>query len=509
MSANSEALRLNLEYYRKQAKALLAAAKGNDRAALERISKHLPQFDAALAKLHDAQLTVARENGFASWPRFRAHIAESAPDEKRLSAAFIEKVLSDLRGAEQMLAANPKIAGSGFYVALTFGDANGIEEALRESPELATKAGGPRNWEPLLYLCFSRFSTGASRLAGGMAAAAHVLLRYGADPNASFVSKDWPDHPRLSCLYGATGLNNNPALALALLEAGANPNDGESLYHSTEHKDLACLKLLLRFGATPAGSNALKHMLDREDEEGLKLLLAAGADPNERNDKGETALHWAIWRGRSVPILAALLDRGVDLDAQRKDGRTAYALAVQSGQSEAAAFLAARGAKMEISALDRFVGSFATADEKEWDTLLSYRPEIVVSAENEKLLVDLAANRRTAAVRALLACGLPVDSPGPMGETALHWACWKGNADLVELLLAQGAPLTVEDRQFHATPVGWFEHGSENCGEDGGDYEKVAQLLIAAGAEVKPRGRTGRSAADREVRPTSGQSTMD
>jgi hypothetical protein len=41
-------------------------------------------------------------------------------------------------------------------------------------------------------------------------------------------------HNPLSCLYGAAGLNNNPALTLALLEAGANPNDGESFYHSTK-----------------------------------------------------------------------------------------------------------------------------------------------------------------------------------------------------------------------------------------------------------------------------------
>ncbi len=134
------------------------------------------------------------------------------------------------------------------------------------------------------------------------------------------------------------------------------------------------------------------------------------------------------------------------------------------------------------------MGASATADEKEWEALLSYRPEIVLSAENETLLVDLATNRRTAAVRALLACGVPVDSPGPLGETALHWACWKGCADLVELLLAHGATLNIEDRQFHATAVGWFEHGSENCDEVGGDDAKVARLLMAAGAKVKLRG---------------------
>jgi ankyrin repeat protein len=112
-------------------------------------------------------------------------------------------------------------------------------------------------------------------------------------------------------------------LASALLEAGANPNDSESLYHSTEHKDLACIKLLLRRGAAPAGTNALKHMLDRENLEGVHLLLAAGADPNEVNNRGETALHWVVWRGRSAPIIDTLLNSGARL---KHDARTATRL---------------------------------------------------------------------------------------------------------------------------------------------------------------------------------------
>jgi ankyrin repeat protein len=68
-----------------------------------------------------------------------------------------------------------------------------------------------------------------------------------------------------------------------------------------------------------------------------------------------------------------------------------------------------------------------------------------------------------------------------MGGTALHWACWKGYADLVEILLKNGASLTIEDHAFHAPPSGWLEHGRENCGE--GDYAKVAELLRDAAPE--------------------------
>jgi ankyrin repeat protein len=484
MPANPEATRLNLEYYRKQAKALLQAAKSGDPAALQRVTT---------PNLHDAQLAIAREQGFPSWPRFRAFIVQSGRDYQNLAAAFIDAAVSDFARAEAMLAAHPNVANAGFYAALVLGDSEQVEQALKQAPALATAKSGPQNCEPLLYVCFSRFANGRSSRAGGLVETARILLRYGADPNTAFDS--------LSCLYAATGLNNNAALALVLLEAGASPNDSESLYHSTEHPDLECMKVLLRHGATANGHNALRHILDREDLEGVRILLAAGADPNEPNERGETSLHWAVWRGRSAPIIAALLDSGAKPDAQRKDGRTAYALAVQSGQSEVAAFLAARGAKRDISPLDRFLGACVTANPDELGGLVATHPDIAASPGAGRLLPDFTASHRTAAVRALLAAGLPVDGRGDWGGTALHWACWKGYADIVEILLEHGASLTIEDEQFHGTPPGWFGHGVRNCHEPGGDYPQVARLLIAAGATIPAADLpTGRAEVDAVLR---------
>jgi ankyrin repeat protein len=491
MPTNSEFSRLNLEYYRKQAKALLKAAKSGAADALSRLAQHAGAAggsrssaagSTALA-LHEAQLVVAREQGFASWPRFKAFLEQSHLDFQGLVSAFIDEALSDLSRASKMLAKHPEMETAGLHVSLVLGDVEQVQRAVDESPALLSTRGGPRKWQPLLYVCFSRFAGGESSRSDTIVETAKLLLQRGADPNASYPFDQSP-HSLLSCLYGATGYNNNPALGLVVLKAGANPNDHESLYHSTEHADLACLRLLLEHGASPAATNALNHMLDREEPEGLRLLLDAGADPNEINQQGGTSLHWAVWRGRSVRVVAALLDKGVALDARRNDGRTAYALAVLSGQTEVAALLQERGANTELPEIDRFIGACSNAGPQDLKRLLTDIPEALQAPENERLLPDLAMNHRTSSVRALLAAGLPVNARGELGATALHWACWKGYADTAKLLIEHNASLTIEDQQYQGTPPGWFGHGVQNCNESGGDYPEVARLLIAAGAAI-------------------------
>ena len=499
MPTHSEVVRLNLEFYRKQAKALLKASRAADSSALQRLDRYLPSLNRESLALHDAQLAVAREQGFPSWPRFKDFIVQSRLNFQEQVAAFIDAAVSDGHRAQAILAAHPKIADAGFYVALVLGDWKQVDSVLTETPALTNAKSGPQNCEPLVYVCFSRYANGKSDRAQDLVETARVLLRHGADPNAAALLEDLPDNP-LPCLYAATGLNNNPALALALLEAGANPNDMESLYHSTEHPDLACVKLLLSHGATPVGKNALKHMLDREDIVGLLVLLDAGANPNEVNERGETALHWAVWRGRSAQTMSTLLDRGADVNAQRNDGRTAYALARVSGQAEIASLLQARGATTDLSTLDQFVAACADGSQKDAGPVSASSP-FVASPGGERLLPDLAAAHHTSAVRALLAAGIPVDARGEAGGTALHWACWKGYADIAELLIQHRASMTIEDKQFHATPAGWMNHGTRNCHERDGDYAQVARLLIEAGAPMdNSRIPTGNAAVDAVLR---------
>ena len=170
------------------------------------------------------------------------------------------------------------------------------------------------------------------------------------------------------------------------------------------------------------------------------------------------------------------------MDVRRKDGRTAYALGMQTGQKETAALLRARGANTELSEVDALVAAWSDGDESLRRTTSDAIREAMRSSENAKLLPDLAENHATASVRALLDAGAPIDARGHMGETALHWACWKGYADLANLLVDRGASLAVQDSQYHATPPGWFGHGIRNSGERG-DYAGVARALVEAHAK--------------------------
>jgi hypothetical protein len=58
-----------------------------------------------------AQLAVAREYGFASWPRLKAEVAARTMSLAREVEAFLEASIGDWTGkAARMLASTPRIA---------------------------------------------------------------------------------------------------------------------------------------------------------------------------------------------------------------------------------------------------------------------------------------------------------------------------------------------------------------------------------------------------------------
>ena len=83
----------SFEQLKKQAKDLLKACQAGDFDACSRFQKSLPRFSDSQESdiqsedisLAEAQLVIAREYGFESWPRIKSHITSLTATEARES----------------------------------------------------------------------------------------------------------------------------------------------------------------------------------------------------------------------------------------------------------------------------------------------------------------------------------------------------------------------------------------------------------------------------------------
>lgn len=491
----------DFENLKKLAKDLFQLYREGDVASIRRVKTIHPAYGRLSARanpppftLHDAQLVVAREAGFDSWRAIRQDLDTRAKGEEQQVATFLEVAfLGKGTAAADILKKSPQVAKANFHTALLAGESELALKLIDENRALIKEEGGPKNCAPLVYVAGSSLLQDPAR-SKRLLKLAKQLLELGADPNAAHIRRKGARSMSLSALYAATSSANHPEMAALLLSKGANPNDGESLYHSTENRDHACLKLLLQHGVKFAGTNAVHRMLDFDDLEGLRLMLEAGADANLSND-GSSLLHWAIMRDRGAAHIKLLLDHGADVLAKNTDGHTPYLLATRLGHKEAVKLLAKKSSKIKLSAKDEFLAACASGDAKTVKATLTSKPKTMksLSPKDHALLVEAAWRGHSTAVKAMLQAGFQLTARGEMGETALHGACWMGQADVVKALVKGKAPLEDLDESHESTPLGWVIHGSSHARDAEGkalnpdaDYAACAETLLAAEAVLKP-----------------------
>lgn len=112
--------------------------------------------------------------------------------------------------------------------------------------------------------------------------------------------------------------------------------------------------------------------------------------------------------------------------------------------------------------------------------LLARRPDLVASlGEAERRRLPAAAvENDLPAVRRLLAAGWPLDARANEGATALHWAAFHGNAEMVRELLRHGADRTLRDRTYDGSALNWAQHGAEHgWHRERGDYAATIDAL--------------------------------
>ena len=409
--------------------------------------------------------------------------------------------------AKELLDAHPEIARFSIHAAAAVGDADAVAAFIEADPDSVARATPPDGMEPIIYA-----ASGTLKQLLGVSNEAHVatvrvLLDAGASANASAPLPDVSDS--IPVLYFASVSNAVPVVRL-LLERGAQPTDGESVYHAAQHDLPDVLAALQEYGAdlshgpakygnTPLhflAAHRVSNPISDKVVRGMLWLLEHGADPNVPShgapeghpdvDAGERPLHRAAASGFGEHVMRMLIDHGAVVDALRDDGVTAYALAVRAGNTSAAEILARAGADItRLSPIDRLLGACNTVDAAAAHQVVAQQPGILdtLTPRDREALGNAIFDNRIDVLTLMLSIGWPLTQESEWGGTPLHWAAWNGRTDMVTLLLERGAPVNLRDSRYGSSPIAWTCHGSLHCGRGNDvDYPAIAQLLLDAGS---------------------------
>jgi ankyrin repeat protein len=510
----------SLQYYKKQAKQLARDCAAGHSAALTRVRKHHPRLrNIAVDQPHrlalvDAQLVLAREHNFTSWPKFAQHIEtlriiRSLEDISDPVTAFLEVACVDIHGwhrsgtlehAEMLLARYPETGAASIYIAAVLANEPTVRAFLARDSSLATSPGGPHRWDALTHLCFSRYLRLDKPRADAFTTTARALLEAGASANTGWwdTIDDPPRQVPETAIYGAAGIAQHPGLTRLLLEYGADPNDEETPYHVAEGDDHTVMRILLESGRFNARSLAtlLVRKANWHDMEGLHLTLEHGSDPNFLTVWGYTPLQTSIRCDNSPAMLALLLDYGGDPTLPNsRDGQNAIQMAVRRGRGDILDLFEQRGIALRLSPPDTLIAAFARGDGATARSLADSDPNHMAQllATGGAVLSDFSGVGNVEGVRCLLDLGV---EPGAFHgtadsywdvtreTTALHQAAWRARHEVVRELIARGAPIHVLDSKGR-TPLAMAVKACTDAYWKAKRKPDSVAALLAAGATTE------------------------
>ena len=466
-------MELDLDQARRRAKELLRAARAGDPDALARM-----RADRA-PRLADAQRAVAADLGFRSWPALVAHVEASHGDREQRRARLVSAALGGRDDvAERLVAHDPELTVAGLDVAVVLGDERAVAAALDRNPDLVARDLPGVGRKPLSCACHSVFLRPSSPRAPGVRLVIELLLDLGADVDEVHHN----EYGAMSVLYGAAGVAHDVETTRLLLDRGANPDDGESIYHSVEADDTACLELLLERGATVRGTNALANAIG--DPRKVRILLEQGdlrpSDPELRG---------SLLYARDPAVAELLIEHGAALDARDADGVTPYSHAARFKDESMMRLLEVAGAPTELDPSAEWIGAVVRGNLARAERVRAEHPGLPLRDADAEQLPRWASAGDDEVVARLLDAGVRLDARGVDDGTALHYAGMWGRASTVELLLARGAEVDLMGgpREYPGTALAWTAWGSRELpgAEERMDgYLGAAAALLEAGARV-------------------------
>src|SRR3569833_536287 len=369
------------------------------------------------------------------------------------------------------------------FIAAALGNVTAVAALLAADPPLAQRAGGPQETQAITYAAHGRFYLFDHGYAGRQQQIVKLLLAHGADPNSS-AAQDEGDG-RLSALYGCCRQTGNAPVAKLLLDAGANPDDGESLYHASELRDTSCLELILAAGI-PAEHRewCLVRALDAENRAAIALYLKYGTQPNAFH------LHWALFSERSLAVIQLLVEHGADINGPCKqhwllgriEGLTPLQVAERIGAGSIVEYLLARGATDNRTPVDYLIGACWREDETAVRALMPVK----LLPRDHGNVATAARSGRLKVVELMLDAGFNIEARSvDLDATALLYAATTGDAPMVELLLRRGAQVNVTHK-YGGQPLGSAVYCAAHFNPGRTTYGKTIRLLLDAGCIATP-----------------------
>jgi ankyrin repeat protein len=323
----------SLAHLKSQARDLMRDRQSRSLQALQRIREFHPRFDGAdddpitdaEFRLSDAQLTIAREYGFASWPRLKAFVENPHGDD-------VAKPVH-LRIADPLFRRAVDLMDSG--------DAEALHTLLREHPDLATARvsfeGLNYFRNPTLLEFIAENPTRNGRLQQNAAGMANIVIAAGAKNDRKALDEALA-LVASSAVARESGVQRE--LIDVLCEAGADPNS--ATYAPLLYGEFDAVEALIGHGAridliVAAGTGRLRQAKDA-------LMLADDATRRK-------ALALAAQHGHRA-IVELLVEAGTDIDRFTPGGHshaTPLHQAALAGHLEIVRYLVEHGARTDIA----------------------------------------------------------------------------------------------------------------------------------------------------------------
>jgi ankyrin repeat protein len=521
-----------LESLKKEAKRWLKALREGDAAARERLQRVVPNAAADIG-LREVQHALAVEHGVSGWAALKEALADNALAKRSAGERaddFLRQAIDRAGGplAAHILRKHPDVARFSLHTAVVAGDLAEVERRLVHERAAAAAPGGPKNWQPLQYLCFARLPLAES--SEHAVPIARALLDAGADPRAAW--NDGWENPftLLTGLIGDGEQRNAPhpcavELAELLIERGANPYDTQSLYNtSLSADDTFWLDFL--YARSEAAGNAerwrskqawpangmldylLGNAVSRNHLKRARWLLERGAHATAPHFYSKRNLHTEAMLGGFTELAQLLVDFGAQ--PERLDGVHAFQAACMSGDRDTAHRLLEAHPEYR-----RFPGPLYQAADRDRVDVAQMLLELGVSPDVEHggwtALHSTAHNNAVRVAKLLVECGATIDiRDHKYHSTPLGHAVWAGNHHMVELLsgvsrdvialvragklerlrtlLGEDPSLTQATRDGR-TALFFLSAPEERAVE-------IAELLLARGVDPKFNDADGLTAAD-------------